>query len=926
MQMIQTPILVIYGIECQPLHITTEAGAIETLFLLENVSDEIADRLPTELFKKINDGRFVTTRNVEQTTWEEIFPGVQAQYREPVKVQAKGNGRKLDIPPAIRDLLVDLSQEQIKYITHHASQKEFVADLKACQEQALKGYIDKPYVADIIKFAVQHEIERSPESLHLYVFINQLFKMLDDPTRVQVSIEAILELMQEGNRWDDSTLLASLPKHFKKNDRQYAWVRSETIQVLVFDVNGATIIYRNLPSLGDCYAYLKNGGFLSYCLEEEMQRTEAAYRSDIENWLVHLNYASFSEKVTAFQVSEIAGDRVVKDGLAFLVLHEPSRFVATVSAKETRFKDIGKLGWENPHTILSDTLKRLLVATQAVQQDSYGLTYPTPNISSALVSIMTKNSIQRRVFFNETYGARVFETGDDQGLTLAQRIVLGKVLGVVSHDFILSGHTVVGINRFIGALETVTNMIMDAHETNIFSVVQEVKQQLVRLDIVNDTDLVSVSYSMQEKGHVLFSDLMLDSFDSRQQLLLILTDQDYCKSHLLPLLSTNWPFSDVWWAEGFYMDVESDGWVASNGRQRVVTGHSTKASLLVALKQHIIQQRIMKFRSAQSEKGTEQYWYVSRNGVRYKLDDKHDLTTISVFNTPPLLRNPKIPESKLTLASLGVSEYTDKTKLGMEPEIAGCLEDLGIIGIPPRLINLEGALGVEIEGEGRDAHISLWTPIATAECGLGGVAQAYAGLLYDHLLSEVATYPDQLYFPTTLNPDLNDLLKAIYLRRRKYYPAHVLFEQEAQVFEEIELNSDITIDQDIQGFTDDEWCTFIYTVHEASLDIEDCRWTSTLSALRLQWHVINNHPNYDGLTDFAQYSRKTSIDLCDGRSLFSRAFTAYIEDSLLSVNRSNDLLVYGATNESRLGEMVFPAGYERFRINLYFDRFFSLQD
>lgn len=246
-----------------------------------------------------------------------------------------------------------------------------------------------------------------------------------------------------------------------------------------------------------------------------------------------------------------------------------------------------------------------------------------------------------------------------------------------------------------------------------------------------------------------------------------------------------------------------------------------------------------------------------------------------------------------------------------------------IIGIPQKVVSFEGSLEIHGAGDNDRPQLALWSHDTIAHCPMGGIAAAWGEIYYGLLAGDPEAY--SLYFPEVKDSAFQVLLEEIqYIDKPYVLSAHWLA-MEREVVDEI---------QAVYGFEPQEMIGNLspeaFTELLAALDIKDDAKPLISKVMRLRANTGRNEEGRATRKVHSPYLKacRKFVDLSadagaiQGRSLFARAFEAWVEDSLIASGVSNDVLVYGTRNEDRLGFDIYPEGGERYRIGRAFDRYF----
>lgn len=931
MELIETPLLLRYGIKCSPLLLTT--GAI--LFLLEDVYGENEEKLSLDLFKKVGDGRFISRQEIKPSVWLKMFPDAQMHFYEPKLVKAKSPGKSLSVPVEVLAEVESLTKAQLKELMLISSKQEgYIKSEAQLSEWLVKGWVEKPKVAEILISLTEKRLEHNPDEFALCGFLNALYSEIGISHRASVNVAALLELMELNDDWERSDYHLAIPVCLAKSPYQLAYIIPERWMLGVYSKSlGLSLM--PFDSLGACYRYLHHEGYTKPVETDKHQTLAAELNTQIESWkasveaLIRRDANYLTTTVTTYE--ERHGTvRICTDGHGATYIADPDkRLLAVARDGAVELEPIPPEWWLDPSIITSHWLKEVIFAG-VVASDPVSDMVPMerqleyPQIS---VGMQLSDAAQRRRYFSEYYWLPIFEPDHEKGLTLAQRVYLGRFYKIVERN--LYGEP--SADRIFVALRAcalIRDIVMElAGEASLVTIYKHVNERMIALQVICSAPVISVTSTLLSAGHELAADLLLSDLKDIQAVLLLLTDEAYIRRELMPLLCLNWPLYDHWWLKGINLSLQQDGWCAKNGNVLLKYGFASRASLSEALRSHVCTKRSHTLKLG--NKGSDCTAYLSKRGIYYP-DPETAKQSARAFKERPNKKAMRfvIPDS-MPVEQVSSIEVLDPSSIIGAANLRDAVSILHwLVGLPEHVVNHQNTFGLHVtEGVGRHASIALWNDQQTASTSTGGIAYAWALLWYESLTQGVEE-GSVLSFPDTLNNDVNTLFSVISSRKRRCYATEALFAAEALLIEELSLNEQITFQQSLGAMSEDEYLEALAVVADRAQAYEESDWVDRLSSIWHAWRSVSGTGEYLSHTNYVstalQYAYATDEhDIVSPKEVFARAFEAYVEDCLNVAGVECDLLVYGTRSEDRLGIMVYPEGYERFRNQVQFDRFIA---
>ncbi|SIQ98865.1 LPD1 domain-containing protein [Marinobacterium stanieri] len=925
MQMIETPILNIsYGIECRPLILKSQDRAL-TGFVLEHVPDEVAATLPTGMFVRIGEGRFMSVSQIDMAGWQSLFPGTQSHYQEPTVVNAGYTGKKITVPGIVSDRIKQLTDEQLQVIT--AGHIEYVSSIEVCRYSALQGMLDKSYVPPVLETAARQVIDRNPAALDAIAFLNRLLAALNRDEHHEVDVAQVFDLMIERDAYDDADLYDVLPNDLARSDRDFVRIDRLTCTLASLFVTTGRLKFLPFESISDLYTYVCREGYLTPCHPDQgvlLDRSLEEY-----SW-IRRNQVEFDElqkRVTPNQSGRVITYQnhrlfVSPHGKAFQFIDAESRRIWRVDETGTHEQKVSLSDWiymenaDEPNAV--NTLLNAISDDATDPPDVEGDASKPANPDDRYAEfINAASAYEKRIALNQAISDRLFiEPGS---LAVFHKRLLAELLEVAGGTFIRSKGARPGFWSAITVLHTV---IESSPGESWKDFILGVRQGLMEMGLTQGIQFGSVNTLLTSEGKVWLQELAGSALSDQQRFLRIIYDDQHEGSYLL---------SDGLFRAlgGYQIQNKGLGWSGFRDGMAVTPSFERRELLERYLQERVNISRVHLLVDPGS--GTEDYWYLGPAGKRYLLpgyqEGQDPRECVSAALHRPSKRKFTFPWSSEPLSSIGITEYQALDDDEQEPMLsAAFVQLLECTGIQPAMFGFSGELGLHVAGKGEHINLAMWNSTDHVVTGLGGLAAAWGELLYRSLVPEsVGT----LYFPAVEHPALAELLACIGYQSVRYRPTHTL-----------SAGGDV-LESELLGFIGQASLFPIHTldpvefedlcneVHATGVnDSVKLEWIRSAKCLRDNWQLIDRNVEYAGLTAYLKNSRLLSLQegndaLCRGASLFSRAFEAYVEDCLNDHGVVNDLLVLGAKNSDRMGVKLYPEGAERYRIKRAFDEFIT---
>lgn len=916
-----TPILIKEGIECKALLLHSD-GDVNHAYLLDNVSDEWAAKLPTDCFLKLSTQRYISTKEIPVAKWGTIFPGVKTQYTQPVEVSAPKVSKTIQVPPEVKDRVGEISDQQLRALIQLSDTSSYVASFDVYRFSIINGHIEKPFVPKVIELVTKELLKENPHFWHLTSFLNDMYKILGLEKRAEIDPQDIFKKFIRLGTFNDVALAHALPDYLAKNERIACRLNEDLLQVMVFNTASSMILYENFQSLSECVGFCYEEGFTKQCPQALREQFDVAYSRDLKGWISTDLWGELSEHAGQEKsLFELSGCRFVlsdADGeTTFLSSSLQHRLIFVISENKSYSYSIPVTNWLDESTTTSIDFDYLIWGHDLTAETES--IYPLVNLPSG---IAWDSYSDRRVLLNTYLYQSLFDLSF-AGLNLAKRIFLTKLTNLVSPSFISNVQNNHSVIRFLGAITLIWDLVLSSKEEYIEPLCDEIKNSLVDQGFFKAGKQLALNRALSQKGMQLAVDLQCTELKQRQQLVKLFLDALYQQESLSPLMSMNWPSEDIWWLYGFTINLDGKGWYAERLGQEVISGYGSKSELLDALRQRVIKLRI------KNVEGNN--YYYSQGWTRYAMppiDLPNDVSkVIDVFNERPEKLNGYWRESNKAISSFPVKFECDDVP-EIEKFIAGCLDSLiSIVGLRESVACFNGNLSIHVAGDVKRPEIALWTDNGIVHCNAGGLAYAWGTLLYNDLVRKESNERKlSLYLPEVEDLATQELFHKLQYKTKKFTYHTDLFEFELKTKTEIENRFKLDIPKMVSDYTDRDFCDLLASIYS----FQDQDTSDLINALiRIRINGDNKRPSvnkvFNGFVKSAIEcaNEKNDISIIRGKDLFSRAFEAWVEDSLDACEQKNHFLVYGTSNEDRVGVKVYPEGRDRFLNKQAFDDFFK---
>jgi hypothetical protein len=918
---IETPILIKQGISCKPLLLNAEQGESHA-FLLENVSQEIADILPSEVFLKLSEDRYITTKPIAIEEWGAIFPGVQSQVTQPVELPASKVGKKINVPENIQSKISDLSSDIITNICSKSLSSGSVS-VELCRHAAKSGHIEKDYVLVILQYVVTDILKERPFEKNALDFLNSVFSGLNIEKKVEINNGAVFSYLKTNNAYSNSDITNVLPNYFKKNNRILCVLMREKLQVIVVNNSVRVCEVNNFNLLEDCFRFCSLKGFVQSTTNEDQLNIDLIYKEHLAQISDAMSWQYFFDSSNDHDIFFTKNDkRFIRENNnskpVFLVAYKDVRSVYSVSESEVKVLDLDAEIWIDEKSIKGNIeLMYLVYGALPELTNSKGSMLVKKALEHDLSSFRSRKIIIDNVLVSPLYDRRTYNTS-------YQRAFLGQLIKIISPNFINNTQNRISVENFYSSYDAVLEIVNQANSDNFIVFCNKIKQESFSRGIFNSSSIDSTQalvsgYSLA--GLDLMNNLQCDSVSLKQQVIRLMSDLSYQIDNVQDYSYASFPIADDWWLLGFDIKINESGWYALRNTRIIIEGAATRDDLVIQLLELVKKSYI---RKAESD-----YIYAPGSGLSYKLPEPHSIDDLDIELDPYSVRPDKAKpvwiEGGAKTHSM-FKEFINDSDDEINKYVYGAFESLKNILGGEANIFFSNQLSIHITGTNDLIRIALWNDGSYENCMSGGLAAAWAAIFYDKLVvnSKDTTLA---YFPVVEDPNVKSLFYNLEYVKSTLLIHSEYFDYEEEIIKQIYDKYKVKIKSISSDLEEVDASVLLSSLYEMN-NFQPCKLISAVRIIFINRPELNTTKlvlnKYIKNNIFAAI-RMSDSTLISGKSLFIRMFESYIYDFLKCSKKENDFLVTSGENKQRLGCPVFPTGEDRFRINQAFSSFFSIK-
>lgn len=910
MELIETPILNIrYGIDCRPFQLKGRPNV--SFFILDNVDTQFEARLSVDDFICVQNGRYISNKPISLERWKEIFPEITSTTLIEANVfDGHYAGKRIDVPMDVKNRVQTLTNEQIRVILQGAKIANLTVSYDVCRFSAASGQVSAEYVPPLLETCANILLKQRPAAFHIIRFINKLFEETGRKERRELDCKQLLLYILEAP--DQRSLeMDVFPTYVKRSlygGSDYVMVDLSRYQVIVCAKTLSQPVVQNFSTPAALFLYLNDQNFVENCSQDEADQISsliARFLSDLRasmalnaNEWADQEFIDYENRRVWFRRENGVDERHV--GVDFWTSptsKEASNQLPPPISEDTAEEkvNINQIVREAiPSQRAVEAVYEAPIETEVVVKEEYPSYYPLSFIEAHTPSDM-RRSLQRCYLLE----------AERLDLNRAQRRYWFSLIELIRPAALrksLDRDLFVGLHQL--ALRTSQGKTLEDIQNSLFVF-------LVEANLITEGPLISSS-RLTSQGVKFCESLGLTKSREKSLLVKHILDTN-CLVALDDDLSMGWPDCRQPWLLGYRIDLMAEGWVAKTNSGRFVLLADEKQELEKALERYVFSSRVHQIQGNAV--------YIGANGIQIPMGlwnepvpDPRDI--IDVQHKRPTRKHSHVhvrsTEFPVEISQIDITN--DAGNLGGQL-LQQALYDLHeSTGIPLSLLTFHRTLGAYISRDADGFQVSMWTDKTMTKALCGGLAYAWMHLFLEYMTS---SGPVALWEPYTVDERLHRLSQDIVLKTQREELPEAFWSFIDSLYHSKPARL-VSWDENLLEISDE-------VITESR---SDCRnesevvWFERLSRARMKWKRYQESHEVCVLSNFARDAFNLGTDY-GTKELLCRAFEAYVEDCCQQVGIDNELLVFAANVNDRLGKRMYPIGRERWRFDTAFDTFFE---